>query len=321
MECADGHCMITMAGDYEALAQWVSADGFDVPVELPDDLAETLLMVPATMATLRDWAAANEANELFEQAQSKHMPFGAVQSIPEIAANPHLEARGMFDNIGDSGIKGPVEVVGVSGGDGEPEQDRRRQGGAPLEGIRVLDLSWVLAGPYACRVLGDLGADAVKLLTEERSQAANDPLFPFFVLWNRNKRCGALNLRHERAAEVLRALVEQSDVVVENYSASVMERLGFGWETLRSWNPRIVYLSMAGCGQAGPWSGHVTYAPTIHALSGMTWLTNPPGRHDVGPGFVHSDHTSGPGWCARRSRGTRDKTADGRGSAHRPLPA
>ena len=112
-------------------------------------------------------------------------------------------------------------------------------------------------------------------------------------------------MKHEQATDVVRRLVEHSDVMMENFSPGVLDRWGLSYETVRQWNPRIVYVTMSGCGHDGPWSHLVTYAPTIHALCGITYLTNPPGRGDVGPGFSVNDHARravGGGRRARRPR-------------------
>ena len=100
-------------------------------------------------------------------------------------------------------------------------------------------------------------------------------------------------MKDPRAVDVARRVIEQADVVIENFSAGVLARWGLAYETVAEWNPAIVYLSMSGCGHEGPWSNLVTYAPTIHALSGLTYLSNPPGRGDVGPGFSLNDHAAG----------------------------
>jgi benzylsuccinate CoA-transferase BbsF subunit len=165
--------------------------------------------------------------------------------------------------------------------------------GKPLEGIRVVDLSHVLAGPFCTRLLGDLGADIVKFQTAERATIVNDPNHPYFYVWNRSKRAVSLNMKDARATDVARRVIEQADVVIENFSAGVLARWGLSYETVAAWNPSVVYLTMSGCGHDGPWSKLVTYAPTIHALSGLTYLSNPPGRGDVGPGFSLNDHAAG----------------------------
>jgi benzylsuccinate CoA-transferase BbsF subunit len=100
-------------------------------------------------------------------------------------------------------------------------------------------------------------------------------------------------MKHAQALDVVRRLIEVSDVVIENFSAGVLKRWGFTYEAASEWNPNVIYLTMSGCGHEGPWSNLVTYAPTIHALSGLTYLSNPPGRGDVGPGFSLNDHAAG----------------------------
>jgi crotonobetainyl-CoA:carnitine CoA-transferase CaiB-like acyl-CoA transferase len=151
----------------------------------------------------------------------------------------------------------------------------------------------VLAGPFATRILADLGADVIKIQTETRAQGANSSEHPYFVMWSRGKRGAALNMKHPRAIEVFRRLAEQADVIIENFSAGVLERWGIGYETVRAWNERLIYVSMSGCGKTGPWSNFVTYAPTIHALSGLTALTNQEGERDAGFGYSYNDHASG----------------------------
>ena len=163
----------------------------------------------------------------------------------------------------------------------------------PLEGIRVLDMSWVLAGPFGCRLLGDLGADVVKMQTVTRATSVNDPAHGFYPVFNRSKRSLSVDMKAPGALDVVRRVVEHCDVLIENYAAGVLARWGLDWDTLRSWNPRLVYVSMSGCGHEGPWRSIVSYGPTIHALSGLTALSNPPGRGDIGVGYALNDMAVG----------------------------
>jgi crotonobetainyl-CoA:carnitine CoA-transferase CaiB-like acyl-CoA transferase len=159
--------------------------------------------------------------------------------------------------------------------------------------VRVLDFSWVLAGPFCCRMLGDLGADVVKLQTAARATSVNDPAMAFYPSFNRSKRSVALDMKAPGSLEIMRKLVERADVVIENYAAGVLARWGLTWDTLRSWNPRLVYVTMSGCGHDGPWNGVVSYGPTVQALCGLTALSNPPGRFDVGVGYAINDMAAG----------------------------
>jgi crotonobetainyl-CoA:carnitine CoA-transferase CaiB-like acyl-CoA transferase len=179
---------------------------------------------------------------------------------------------------------------GVGNSSRHPTPDTRHP---PLAGVRVLDFTWVLAGPFATRILADLGADVIKLQTEERATGTNSSEHPYQSMWNRSKRSVALNMKHPRAPETFRRLVEQADIVFENFSAGVLERWGIGYEAARAWNERIIYIGMSGPGREGPWRDFVTYAPTIHALSGLTHLTGQPGQDDIGHGLSYNDHASG----------------------------
>jgi crotonobetainyl-CoA:carnitine CoA-transferase CaiB-like acyl-CoA transferase len=163
----------------------------------------------------------------------------------------------------------------------------------PLDGLRVLDFSHVLAGPFATRVLGDMGADVVKVSSQDRAVGANDPAHPYYLMWNRNKRALALNMKEPASRALAAQLCTKADVVVDNFSVGVLERWGIGYADTSPANPGIIYLQMSGMGDGGPWSNYVTYAPTIHALSGLTHLTGVPGREDIGIGFSYNDHQAG----------------------------
>lgn len=315
-----GWVLITPAPNAVGLLQWMLDEG--VP-----EAAEVAAMPPEKMAGRVDfvmdavaaYAAQQDATELFQRAQDRHIAFGEVQTVAQVAANPQHQFRGFFRAVDWDGgaevrIPGPVARF-LSTPDGPPQAPPSapvpleeltsewapRPGGGdsgetsakPLDGIRVLDLSHVLAGPMCTRLLGDLGADIVKLQTFERATSVNDPNHPYFYAYNRSKRAASLNMKDPRAADVMRKLIETSDVVIENFSAGVLDRWGFSYEQVKQWNPRIIYVTMSGCGHEGPWSKLVTYAPTIHALAGITYLTNPPGRGDIGPGFSLNDHAAG----------------------------
>lgn len=163
----------------------------------------------------------------------------------------------------------------------------------PLDGLKVLDFTHVLAGPFATRVLGDMGADVVKVNSVSRAQAANDPAHPYYLMWNRNKRALALDMSNPESRPLCRQLCEQADVVIDNFSVGVLDRWGVGYDDVSQSNPGVVYVQMSGMGEGGPWSKYVTYAPTIHALAGLTHLTGIPGREDIGIGFSYNDHQAG----------------------------
>lgn len=144
---------------------------------------------------------------------------------------------------------------------------------APLTGIRVLDLTRVLAGPHCGRMLCDLGAEVIKVeppdgdLTRFSSPKVGS-MATYFMQQNAGKKCVSIDLSVAEGADIFRRLVSVSDVVIENYRAGVMDRLGLGWSTLHTINPRLVYASISGYGADGPWVDRRAYASVIGAESG-----------------------------------------------------
>lgn len=148
-----------------------------------------------------------------------------------------------------------------------------------LEGIRIVDLSRVLAGPYCTMLLADLGAEVIKI---ERPDTGDDSRFfgPFvgkeslyFQGINRNKKSIELNLKDEKDKELLLDLVREADVVVENFRPGTMEKLGLGYEVLKAHNPQIIYAAASGFGTTGPYSKKPAYDLTIQALGGIMSIT------------------------------------------------
>jgi crotonobetainyl-CoA:carnitine CoA-transferase CaiB-like acyl-CoA transferase len=145
---------------------------------------------------------------------------------------------------------------------------------APLSGVRILDLSAVVSGPMATGILADQGADVIKVETQggdltRRVGPIQGDMTSLFATINRGKRSIVLDLKQVEARSILRELVEKADVLVENFRPGAMQRLGFAYEQVKAWNPRIVYLSISGFGQTGPYSGYRVYDPVIQAVSGF----------------------------------------------------
>lgn len=162
-----------------------------------------------------------------------------------------------------------------------------------LQGIRVLDLTRLISGPVATRVLADFGAEVIKVQSKKISTGMEDPSHPFFRYLNRNKKSITLNLQHPAAIELFLKLVEKSDLIVENFSPRVMENLGLGYEILSKRNPKIIMISMSSMGRNGPWSNFVCLSHTFHALSGLTHLTCRELSHPRMIGFSYADFVFG----------------------------
>jgi len=161
-----------------------------------------------------------------------------------------------------------------------------------LQGIRILDFSWVLAGPYATRLLADFGAEVIKVQPLLSGEAETEFDRAYYNTWNRNKRGITLNLNKAEGVALAKKLVAVSDAVVENFSPRVMANFGLDYGNLSKLKPDIIMLSMSLMGQAGPCRDYTGFGPTIHALSGMTGLTSFPDMPPVGPGFALADHAA-----------------------------
>jgi formyl-CoA transferase len=154
----------------------------------------------------------------------------------------------------------------------------------PLQGIRVLDISQVMAGPFACMLLGDLGADVIKVEPPDGGDQTRramgfrmkgDDSFGFLNM-NRNKRSITLDLKADEDRGIFFRLAQTADVIVENYRPGVMKRLGIDYEAVRAVNPGIIYASISGFGQSGPWSQRPGFDLIAQAASGIMSITGEP---------------------------------------------
>jgi crotonobetainyl-CoA:carnitine CoA-transferase CaiB-like acyl-CoA transferase len=159
----------------------------------------------------------------------------------------------------------------------------------PLEGIRVLDLTRAMAGPFCTMMLGDLGADIIKVERPGRGDESRgwgppfvgEPYGPYpgesayFISANRNKRSITINLKTPDGQDIVRRLAAKSDALVENFRAGVLDRLGLGYEKLRDVSPRLVYCSISGYGSSGPYAAHAGYDFIIQAEGGFMGITGP----------------------------------------------
>ena len=166
-------------------------------------------------------------------------------------------------------------------GDGEKMTNR-----PILFNIRILDFTWVLAGPYATRLLADFGAEVIKV--QSPVTPAEDDAFArgYYNTWNRNKLGITLNLNKPEGIALAKKLVGICDAVVENFTPRVMANWGLDYANLKKIKPDIIMVSMSVMGQKSPQRDYVGYGPTVQALSGMTGLTSFPGKPPIGPGFL-----------------------------------
>ena len=252
------------------------------------------------------------AFELFHAGQARRICLAPVMNFKQVASDRHLRARDGFVTV-DHPETGPVEylapaVLTTSGraeircpaprlgehnaevlsnarpaSHSAPESEAR----LPLDGVRVVDLSWVWAGPFAAMHLAHLGAEVIRCESSTRPDLYRrggmsnppDDMEPslnragMFNQWNQGKKSVAVDLSDPRGIEIVKGFVAESDVVVQNFGTGVMARLGLGYEELKRINPRIILASISGYGQVGPYREYLAYGPALVPLTGLASVT------------------------------------------------
>ena len=163
----------------------------------------------------------------------------------------------------------------------------------PLDHIHVIDLTRARSGPTAVRQLADMGAHVVRIEAREATEGDSTALGFDFLNLQRNKRAMTLDLKHPRGVEVLKRLVQRSDVVIENFRPDVKRRLGIDYEAFSAINPRIVYGSISGFGQTGPYADRPGYDQIAQGMGGLMSITGLPGQGPVRVGIPVADLTAG----------------------------
>jgi len=292
-------------------------------------------------ALITEWTTARTGREIYDESQRQRAPFSLIPTPRELLEWPPLVEAGFWQELDHPALgkhmqpSPPFTVAGERGNirrapllgehtsevlaelaRGEVVREEVRQAalsagdataGAPprplLDGIRILDLTQVWAGPYAARFFADMGADTIHIEGPGFPDAVrgvgrgDDPRSfnkaPYFNEYNRNKRGVALDLHTPEGIEAFRRLVSTADVVIENWSVGVAERLGIGYEDLRALNPRIALVQMPGFGQEGPEAERVGFGPTIEQTGGLVALQGYEGGPPHKSGISYGDPTGG----------------------------
>ena len=191
---------------------------------------------------------------------------------------------------------------------------------APLDGIRVIDLTRVLAGPFCTMLLGDMGADVIKIEepgsgddTRSWAPIVGEGLSSYFLGVNRNKRSLALNLKSEAGPDVLRRLAATADVLVENFRPGTLDRLGLGYESLSAINPRLIFASVSGYGQTGPRRDQAGYDPVLQAEAGLMDITGSADGEPSRVGVAMTDYLAGQFMFSSILLALRERDRTGRG--------
>jgi crotonobetainyl-CoA:carnitine CoA-transferase CaiB-like acyl-CoA transferase len=324
--CTDGHVMHCTLGDWTSLLEWVKADGKAQDLVDPawDDFNYRRDHCNHLFDVLDEWARTLPVSELVEGAQLRRLPYAAVLAPERLPENPQLRARGFFVPVQHDELATTVTYPGapyifsrtpwriqrrpplVGEHNAEvfadvarwvraatPAAPQTRLGAArALDGIRVIDFTWVVAGPVATRILADHGAEVIKI---ERRDALDfgSRRGGLTGNLNRGKQSVVLNMNDARGVDLAKQLIASADVVIDNFSARVMRNWGLDYESLRRLKPDIVAVSLSGFGHSGPWRDYVSYGPTLQALAGYTWLMRHPDGEPAGWGFSYSDMAAG----------------------------
>lgn len=274
------------------------------------------------------WFAEHDREEIFHRGQAHRIPWGFLASAPEVLAHDHLRARHAFvkvehPTVGSYELPGTADTQTIVGAGVErspllgehndqasslldgyrsaPATSGPASAELPLAGVRVIDITSWWAGPMAAMILADLGAEVIKIEAVQKMDAwrttLSDPTSPtpwetspLYNAAGRNKLSLTIDLTNPRGADLLRGLVAQSDLLIENMQPKVLPSLGLGYEALRAENPALIMVSQSGFGQTGPWRDYASLAQVGESLAGVGLIT---GRED-GPPMIAGNFIGDP---------------------------
>lgn len=230
----------------------------------------------ALHALMSQWSRQHDKQWIADTAQRAHVPSFPLREVAEHLDTPQMRHRQYYEphEIAGKAMQRPGTPLGLSV---VPSGRRRRipNGPLPLSGIRVLDFSWVIAGPTTTRYLAAMGAEVIKV----EAPGKGDPgrATELHTVLGQAKKSIALDLKKPQAVEIVRALAAKSDILIENFATGVMDRLGLGAEALKAVNPDLIYISASGMGRTGPDSHAVAYGTLLQCYSGFAGLNRHPG--------------------------------------------
>jgi crotonobetainyl-CoA:carnitine CoA-transferase CaiB-like acyl-CoA transferase len=230
----------------------------------------------ALHALMSQWSRQRDKQWIADRAQEAHVPSFPLREPAEQLASPQLEHRKFWRqfDLGGRAVKAPGPPFGLSLAQA-PIKPPKPSGILPLAGIRVLDFSWVIAGPTTTRTLAAMGAEVIKVEAPGRGDPGRTS--ELHTVLGQGKRGIVLDLKKPQAIAVARALAAKSDVLIENFATGVMDRLGLGAEALRAVNPELIYVSASGLGRTGPEAHAVAYGTLLQRYAGFAGLNRHPG--------------------------------------------
>jgi crotonobetainyl-CoA:carnitine CoA-transferase CaiB-like acyl-CoA transferase len=281
----DGYAAISPRDDHQ-WAAWVTVMGSPDWAKDPRFAAKSDRVAnwDALYALMSEWSRHYDKQSIADMAQTAHVPSFPLREPAEQLRSAQLAYRNFYRplDIGGQTIEGPGPPFGLRiakpaarGVRSEPDDSARNGGSMPLSGIRVLDFSWVIAGPTATRYLAAMGAEVIKVEAPGRGDPGRAS--ELHTVLGQAKRSIVLDLKKPEAIEITRALAAKSDVLVENFATGVMDRLGLGAEALQAVNPNLVYVSASGLGRSGPEARAVAYGTLLQCYAGFAGLNRHPG--------------------------------------------
>jgi crotonobetainyl-CoA:carnitine CoA-transferase CaiB-like acyl-CoA transferase len=321
LRCRDGFVRLCILSprQWRGLFEWMGRpEAFADP---SFERTEVRFRSPALFPALAAFFADKDRRRLEAEGQRFGVPIAAVLDLDEALATEQMTARGAFADVElAAGVSaafpnGVIEVDGRRLGPtgGPPQVDREARwrgprievapfpgGGHPLSGLKVLDFGVIVVGAEAGRLLGDQGADVIKVENAafpdgSRQNRSGGLISVGFASGHRNKRSLGLNLRSPDGQALLRRLVAQSDVLLSNFKGGTLQSLGLDYATLRKINPGIIVTDSSAFGPSGPWSDRMGYGPLVRASAGLTMQW----RYDDDPESfsdsitVYPDHVAG----------------------------
>jgi crotonobetainyl-CoA:carnitine CoA-transferase CaiB-like acyl-CoA transferase len=293
LPACDGYAAISPREDRQ-WASWLkvmgSPDWGDHPrfATKPDRVANW----DALQALMSAWSRQHGKQWIADAAQAAHVPSFPLREPAEQLASPQLAHRNFWRSLDVGGrrikVPGPPFGLRVTHTDRGPRF--RGPGPMPLSGVRVLDFSWVIAGPTTTRYLAAMGAEVIKIEAPGRGDPGRAS--ELHTVLGQAKRSVVLDLKKAEAVALARGLAAKSDVLIENFATGVMDRLSLGAEALRALNPDLIYVSASGLGRTGPEAQAVAYGTLLQCYAGFAGLNRHP---DVPPriGFAWLDPMCG----------------------------
>ena len=313
LPCIDGYVAISPREDAQ-WARWLDVMG--QPAWADDERFRTREArqqnAPALWELLSAWSRQYSKHDIARWGQEQRIPCFPANTVEDLLRDEHLAARQFFVEIehptaGALTYPGvpytfsktplplkarPAPLLGQHNDmlQDQPEPPARRQtpaaraaGDLPLAGVRVLDLSWIIAGPTATRFLAMMGAEVIKVGSARRPDPSTRGA-PFQA-YNQSKRYAALNISKPEGLELAKQLLRLSDVVVENFAAGVIERLGLGYDVASAANPGIIMVSSSGTGHSGPHKDYVAYGSLLQHYTGWNGISGYPNREPIKGGL------------------------------------